>query len=45
VPLLDVQDLRLMLPSAQGPVAALRGLNFTLERGQTLGLIGESGCG
>ena len=34
-----------MLPSAQGPVAALRGLNFTLERGQTLGLIGESGCG
>ena len=45
MPLLDVQDLRLTLPSAQGPVAALRGLSFTLERGQTLGLIGESGCG
>jgi len=45
VPLLDVQDLQLALPSAQGPVAALRGLSFTLERGQTLGLIGESGCG
>ena len=43
--LLDVRDLRLSLPSARGPVLALRGLNFTLQAGQTLGLIGESGCG
>lgn len=43
--LLEVRDLQLWLPSASGPVQALRGLNFALERGQTLGLIGESGCG
>jgi peptide/nickel transport system ATP-binding protein len=45
VPLLDVQNLRVALPSPRGPVEALRGVSFTLERGQTLGLIGESGCG
>ncbi len=45
MPLLDVQNLRVALPSPHGPVEALRGVSFTLERGQTLGLIGESGCG
>jgi peptide/nickel transport system ATP-binding protein len=45
VPLLDVQQLRVALPSPRGPVEALRGISFALERGQTLGLIGESGCG
>jgi peptide/nickel transport system ATP-binding protein len=43
--LLQVQDLRVALPSAGGPVEALRGVSFTLGAGQTLGLIGESGCG
>ena len=43
--LLDVQDLRITLPTAGGPVLALRGVSFGLARGQTLGLIGESGCG
>ena len=43
--LLDVQDLRVTLQTAQGPAEALRGVDFTLERGRTLGLIGESGCG
>jgi len=45
VPLLEVSDLRVTLPTARGPAAALRGVSFTLQRGQTLGLIGESGCG
>jgi peptide/nickel transport system ATP-binding protein len=45
VPLLDVQGLRVTLNTPRGPAQALRGLSFTLERGQTLGLIGESGCG
>ncbi len=45
LPLLEVNDLRVSLPSASGPLAALRGVSFTLERGHTLGLIGESGCG
>ena len=43
--LLDVQGLRVTLPTARGPVQALRGVSFALARGQTLGLIGESGCG
>ena len=45
VSLLDVDDLRVTLATARGPALALRGVSFTLERGQTLGLIGESGCG
>ncbi|MEF7617149.1 ABC transporter ATP-binding protein [Aquincola sp. MAHUQ-54] len=44
-PLLDVQDLRVTLPTAQGPVDAVRGVSFVLQRGQALGLVGESGCG
>jgi len=43
--LLAVDDLRVTLPTAQGPAEALRGLSFTLSRGSRLGLIGESGCG
>jgi peptide/nickel transport system ATP-binding protein len=43
--LLEVTDLQVSLPTAGGLLAALRGLSFTIERGQTLGLIGESGCG
>ena len=45
MPLLTVTDLRVTLNTARGAVDALRGVSFTLERGQTLGLIGESGCG
>ncbi len=43
--LLEVRDLRVTLATAQGHVDALRGVSFALERGGTLGLIGESGCG
>jgi peptide/nickel transport system ATP-binding protein len=43
--LLEVTDLRITLQTARGPAQALRGVSFTLERGRTLGLIGESGCG
>jgi peptide/nickel transport system ATP-binding protein len=44
-PLLQVTDLRVRLNTAGGPVDALREVAFTLQRGQTLGLIGESGSG
>jgi peptide/nickel transport system ATP-binding protein len=43
--LLAVADLRVTLPGTRGPVQALRGIDFRLERGATLGVIGESGCG
>ena len=45
MPLLEVTDLRVTLYTARGAVQALRGVSFSLDRGQTLGLIGESGCG
>ena len=44
-PLLAVDDLRVTLRTPRGPADALRGVSFGLQRGQTLGLIGESGCG
>ena len=43
--LLEVTDLRVTLRTARGPADALRGVSFTLQRGDTVGLIGESGCG
>src|SRR5262245_49268826 len=45
--LLDVQDLQVHYgrPGAAGTVKAVDGISFTVERGRTLGLVGESGCG
>jgi peptide/nickel transport system ATP-binding protein len=43
--LLDVKDLRVGLPTARGWAQALSAVSFTMAKGQTLGLIGESGCG
>ena len=43
--MLKVTDLRVTLNTARGPAEALRGVDLQLERGATLGLIGESGCG
>ena len=43
--LLEVQDLRVSLPTARGLAPVLRGVSFSMQRGDTLGLIGESGCG
>ena len=43
--LLEVNDLHVRLQTQRGPADAVRGVSFALERGQTLGLIGESGCG
>ncbi len=44
-PLLEVTNLRVGLNTARGPADALRGIDLQLDRGATLGLIGESGCG
>lgn len=45
MPLLEVADLHITLPTPQGRAAAVRSLGFSLERGQVLGLVGESGSG
>ena len=44
-PLLEVQALRVSFPTADGMQHAVDGVSFALHAGETLGIIGESGCG
>ncbi len=44
-PLLDVRDLRVEFATRHGTVTALDGVSLRLEPGETLGVVGESGCG
>ncbi|NGO00328.1 ATP-binding cassette domain-containing protein, partial [Grimontia sp. S25] len=43
--LLDVKDLRVEFKTQDGSVTAVNDLNFSLDRGETLGIVGESGSG
>jgi len=43
--LLEVRDLRVQFPLDEGTVRAVDGLSYSLARGRTLGVVGESGCG
>ena len=43
--LLDVRDLVVEFPTRKGLVQAVSGVTFELRRGETLALVGESGCG
>jgi oligopeptide transport system ATP-binding protein len=44
-PLLSVQDLVVRFRTREGTIYAVNGVTFDLEAGETLGLVGESGCG
>jgi oligopeptide/dipeptide ABC transporter ATP-binding protein len=43
--LLEVKNLRTHFPTRAGLVRAVEGVNFHLDEGELLGLVGESGCG
>ncbi len=49
-PLVDVRDLKMHFPIRTGmfstkPLKAVDGVSFSIGQGETLGLVGESGCG
>ena len=52
-PLLEVQNLKMYFPITKGiifqrqvgAIKAVDGVSFTMQKGETLGLVGESGCG
>jgi oligopeptide/dipeptide ABC transporter ATP-binding protein len=43
--LIDVKDLKTYFYLDEGLVKAVDGANFSIQRGKTLGIVGESGCG
>jgi len=44
-PLLEISGLSTIFPTEDGIVRAVSDVSFSISRGQTLGLVGESGCG
>ncbi len=44
-PLLEVRGLEVAFAAARGRLEAIRGVDLAVRPGETLGLVGESGCG
>ncbi len=45
IPLLEVTDLKIGFSGRNGITSAVRGVSFSLEKGETLAIVGESGSG
>ncbi|MEM3929891.1 MAG: ATP-binding cassette domain-containing protein, partial [Candidatus Korarchaeum sp.] len=45
MPLLEIRDLRVSYKTYRGILKVLNGVNFEVEKGEKVGIIGESGCG
>src|ERR1700685_827933 len=43
--LIEIEDLKTRIPLRSGVVHAVDGLTFDVQEGETVGIVGESGCG
>ena len=45
LPVLEIRDLAVEFQTRRGPLRAVDGISYRIERGRCLGVVGESGCG